>query len=193
MINNFNLDHWPIVYFYSNNIKLDDESFNAYKESYLSLLVKCKKNKEKMLLICNLNNNNNIDNISIKYIMKLSQFNKEIYKFNKEYLIGVCIICNSKSFKNILNLYFTVSKPAAPYKLCRNIEKANIFIKEKCNINFDLNIYKNNTNEFINHEEIENEESEENEGIYNEENIENNDNLENEDDIENLNIEIIKI
>jgi hypothetical protein len=185
-MNNFNLDHWPIVYFNSNNIMLDDDSFNEYKENYLSLLVKCKKNKEKMLLICNLNNNNNIDNIPIKYIMKQSQFNNEIYKYNKEYLMGVCIICNSKSFKNILNLYFTVSKPAAPYKLCRNIEKANIFIKEKCNINFDLNIFK--TNISINQDDkYENENEDDNEKEDNEKNEVNKDNE------VNLNIEIIKI
>ena len=144
MINNFNLEHWPIVYFNINNINLDDELFEEYKEFYLKLLIKCKKSKEKMLFICDLSTMNNSENIQMKYIIKQSEFNKEIYKFNKEYLNAVCIICKNKSIKTILNLYFSVSKPASPFKLCRSIEKANNYIKEKCNINFDVNIFKIN-------------------------------------------------
>ena len=91
-----------------------------------------------MVLICNLNNTGNVP---LNYIMKQAQFNKEIYKFNKEYLRGVCILCSDKNFKNILNLYFSVSKPAAPFKLCRSFSKVNKYLDEKFNIKFDSHVF----------------------------------------------------
>jgi hypothetical protein len=139
--NNFNLTHWPIVYLKSisgNNIT--DESFEDFKKMYLELLVKAKKNNEKIILICNINTSGNIP---LKYIMKQAQFNKEIYKFNKEFVKGVCILCKDKSFKNILNLYFSVAKPAAPFKLCRSYEKANKYLNEIFNVNFKTEIFEN--------------------------------------------------
>ena len=140
MINNFNLDYWPIVYFKGNasSSVMTDELFEEYKKYYLNLLVKCKRNNEQIVLICDMNN---IKDIQMKYVMKQSQFNKEIYKFNKAYVKGVCILCDDKNFKNILNLYFTVSKPATPYKLCRSISKANAYINETLNTNFDISIF----------------------------------------------------
>ena len=75
-----------------------------------------------------------------EYIMKQSYFNREIYKFNKDYVKTVCILCNDKNLKNILNLYFSVNKPAAPYKLCRSFDKINKYLNQNFKINFDSNI-----------------------------------------------------
>ena len=131
MFINFNLENWPIVYFKSNNTPINDESFEEYKKYYLNLLIKCKKNNEKMIIICDLINFNNNESMPIKYLLKQSQFNKEIYKFNKEYLKCVCIICKNKNFKNILNIYFSLAKPAAPFKLCRSYDKSTLYLIEK--------------------------------------------------------------
>lgn len=148
MIENFNLEYWPIIYFKSNNkneSNLTDDNFNKYKEFYLNLLVKCKRNKEKMTIICDLMEINPINNnVPMKYIMKHVQFNKEMQKFNKEYLNGVCILCNNKNIKNILNIYFGMVKPITIIKVCRSYSKGNIFIKDKLNLNFDINIYNKN-------------------------------------------------
>jgi hypothetical protein len=138
MIVDFNLDNWPIVYFKLNNNEINETSFDEYKRYYLNLLIKCKNNNEKMVLICNLNNSTNMP---LSWVMKQAQFNKEIQKHNKDYVKTVCIMCKEKSFKNILNLYFSVSKPAAPYKLCRSYEKVNKYLLEKFNITFDSRIY----------------------------------------------------
>jgi len=139
--NNFNLDNWPIVYLKTiNGNNITDESFEEFKKMYLELLVKAKKNNEKMILICNLNTSGSLP---LKYIMKQAQFNKEIYKYNKEYVKGVCILCKDKSFKNILNLYFSVAKPAAPFKLCRTYEKSNKYLLENFNVKFDVSIFEN--------------------------------------------------
>ncbi len=140
---NFNLEHWPIVYFKSGGVPLNDESFEEYKKYYLNLLIKCKKNNEKMVLISDLNNSKEFQ---LNYVMKQAQFNKEIYKFNKEYVTCVCILCNDKNYtslKNILNLYFTMIKPAAPFKLCKSFDKINKYLLHN-NITFDSNVFGSN-------------------------------------------------
>ena len=140
MISNFNLDYWPIVYFKSSGNEINDEIFEEYKKYYLNLLIRCKNNNEKMVLICNLNK---LTIYPIEFIMKQAEFTKQIYKFNKEYVRCVCILCKDKNFKNILNLFFTFVKPASPYKLCRSYEKVNKYLFENFNIIFDTNIIDN--------------------------------------------------
>jgi len=137
MINNFNTKNWPIVYFKSSESTITDNSFEDFKEYYLKLLIKCKNNNEKMVLICDLNT---LTSYNMELIAKQAQFTNEIYKFNKEYLKCVCILCKNKSFKNILNLFFTLVKPAAPYKLCRSFNKVNKFLFDKFNITFNSNL-----------------------------------------------------
>ena len=137
MIADFNLENWPIVYLKLNNNEINKESFEEYKKYYLGLLIRCKNNNEKMVLICNLNTTRIMPP---EYIMKQSYFNREIYKFNKDYVKTVCILCNDKNLKNILNLYFSVNKPAAPYKLCISFDKINKYLNQNFKINFDSNI-----------------------------------------------------
>ena len=138
MIKNFNLDNWPIVYFSNNsNESMDDNKFDELKEFYLNLLVKCKRNKEKMIIIFNLNNLSEASP-SMKYVMKFAQFSKSIYKFNKEFLTGVCLLSTNKYLKDLLNIYFSITKPASPVKICRSKQKANKFFKDKLNITIDL-------------------------------------------------------
>lgn len=160
MIENFNLEDWPIVYFKSENNEnnVDNDNFEQYKEFYLNLLIKCKRNKEKMIIICDLMNiKSTNNNVPMKYIMKHVKFNKEMYKFNKEYVKGVCILCNNKNIKNILNIYFGMVKPATIIKVFRSYEKANIFIQDVLKTNFDVNIYNKTNIEEINKEETEEE------------------------------------
>tara|TARA_A100001015_G_C14492988_1_gene519976 strand:- start:38 stop:391 length:354 start_codon:yes stop_codon:yes gene_type:complete len=115
MVLSFNEENWPVVYFYIGNNEINDELFESYKINYLNLLLKCKRKKEKMILISDLNTDNNLP---IKYVMKQAMFNRKINNFNKLYVAAVCIYCKNSSFKNILNMYFTLTKPASPYKLC---------------------------------------------------------------------------
>jgi hypothetical protein len=140
MEKNFNLDKWPIVYFRTTDKAVNDDSLEEFKKFYLNLLIKCKKEKEKIILICEINLN---INIPLKFILKQAKFSKEIYKYNKEYVKCVAIICKDKNFKNILNLFFTFVTPACPYKLCRTFDKANKYFK-KFDIDFDTNYFNNN-------------------------------------------------
>ena len=159
MIADFNSDHWPIVYVKFNNNELNDESFEEYKKYYLNLLIKCKKENSKMYIIFNLDNTKSLP---MNYIVKQIQFNKEIEKFNKEYIKLASIICKSKAFKNILNLYFSMSKQAAPFKIFRCFNKMNTYFIDKFNINFNFNLLEPEMNNIMEEEEEEEEEEQEN-------------------------------
>lgn len=145
MTTDFNTDHWPVVYFKLKDYVVTDDIFEDYQKQYLNLLLRCKRNKERIILISNLSClNNHKESIPMNLLMKQVQFNKKVYEFNRKYVIGVCILCQSKIFKNMLNLFFTLTKPASPYKLCRSISKANKFISEKLNYSFDISVFELN-------------------------------------------------
>jgi len=155
----FNITYWPIVYFKLIG-NINDEHFEDYKINYLNLLIKCKKKKENILLIADLNSNYDMP---MKYIFKLALFNKKLFKFNKLYLQAVCIFNQSKSFKNLLKIYLSLITPSSPYKLCSSFDKINLYLKENLDIHFDTNIFnlnkekcRNNSNENENEKEKEN-------------------------------------
>jgi hypothetical protein len=159
MTSSFNTQNWPIVYFKSNEKGVNDETFDEFKKDYLSLLLLCKQKNEKMVLICNIDVK---ESIPMKYIMKQVQFNKEVYKFNKEYIKCVCIMCTDKNFKNILNLYFGMVRPAAPYKLCRSFFKVNKYLVEKHSITFDTQVFGDNNNNIDEEDDCQNDDYESN-------------------------------
>lgn len=140
MVLKFNEDNWPVVYFYLGKEEINEELFESYKVNYLNLLIRCKKEKKKMILISDLNTE---CSLPVKYVMKQAMFNRKINKFNELYVAAVCIYCKNKSFKNILKMYFTLTKPASPYKLCTSLEKINKFLEEKIDYKFDATIYEN--------------------------------------------------
>jgi hypothetical protein len=140
----FNVNYWPIVHFKLIG-NINDENFETYKLYYLNLLIKCKKNKEKIILIADLNSNYDMP---MKYIFKLALFNKKLFKFNKLYLNAVLIFSQSQSFKNLLKVYLSMITPSSPYKLCSSFEKINLYLTNNLNINFDANIFNlNNVNQ----------------------------------------------
>ena len=158
----FHTEKWPIVYFKVNMNNITDEIFEEYKKNYLSLLLRSKREGVKIVLICDLFHCFNYNTIETKYIMKQSEFNTETYKFNKEYLKCICILCKSSVLKNMLNLYFGMSKPAAPYKICKNFQKANEYLIQKYDLH-DIHVEKLCDWTDNNDEEEEEEEKEEEE------------------------------
>lgn len=133
----FNTKYWPIIYFKVCD-EINDENFEEYKVNYLNLLIKSKKNKDKVFLIADLNTE---IQIPMKYIFKLATFNKKLYKFNKLYLECVCIFSQSKTFKNILNIYLSLITPSSPYKLCSSFDKINIYLKNNFNLDFNTSVF----------------------------------------------------
>jgi len=158
MVLKFNEDNWPVVYFYLGDEEINEELFESYKVNYLNLLIKCKREKKKMILISDLNTEKSLP---IKYVFKQAMFNRKINKFNELYVAAVCIYCKNKSFKNILKMYFTLTKPASPYKLCTSLEKITTFLSEKIDYKFDATVYKDfnkssnkNENKIFNKEDL---------------------------------------
>lgn len=152
MVAEFNTEHWPIVYLRLGGKIVDDNIFEEYQKLYLNLLIKCKKNNEKMVLISDLSYFNNDNNIPMKYLMKQMQFSKKIYDFNKKYLKCVVILCKNKSTKNLIKSLMNFTKPASPNKICRTSKKANTYLYEKFQIKFNIEIFNkdlelNNDNE----------------------------------------------
>ena len=149
----FNTNYWPIVQF-SLIEEVNDENFEQYKVNFLNLLLRCKKNKEKMLLICDLESD---IGIPMKYVFKLALFNKKIFKFNKLYLQGVCVLSKSKTFKNIFKIYLSLITPSSPYKLCSSYAKINTYIEKEFQINFNTFVFSkdflNKTNIIRNNEQ----------------------------------------
>jgi hypothetical protein len=143
MIADFNIDYWPITYVKFNNNELNDESFEEYKKYYLTLLIRCKKENAKMYIIFDLNSTKDLP---MNYMMKQIQFNKDIEKFNKEYIKLASIMCKSKAFKNILNLYFSMSKQAAPFQIFRSFEKMNVYFYENFKIKFNFDVFDDGIN-----------------------------------------------
>jgi hypothetical protein len=136
----FNTKFWPLVYFYIDDNGMNQDDFEEYKKTYLKILVKCKKEKTKIILISDLNNQNKLE---LKYVMKQAYFNLKIEKFNKLYVRIVCVYLTDKSFKKILNMYFNICKPYCPYKICVSYDLINKFIKETTNEEHDTHIFKN--------------------------------------------------
>ena len=136
----FNTKHWPLVYFYINDTKMNESDFENYKKKYLQILLKCKKEKCQIILISDLNNQNKLD---IKYVMKQAYFNLKIEKFNKKYVKTVCVYMNDKNFKKILDVYFSVCPPYCPYKICETYKIIDEFIKEINNEVYNTSIFSN--------------------------------------------------
>jgi hypothetical protein len=162
MVAEFNTEYWPIVYLRFGGKVVDDDVFEEYQKFYLNLLIKCKKNNEKMVLISDLSHINSNNNLPMKYFMRQIQFSKKIYDFNKKYLKGVVILCKSKSFKNLIQSLMSFTKQAAPNKICRSYKKANLYLLEKFNIKFNVEIFNKEKELNIDDENEDNEENEDN-------------------------------
>ena len=94
----FNTKHWPLVYFYTDEKAMNDDDFEEYKKTYLQILLKCKKEKTKIILIADINNQKNLQ---LKYVFKQAQFNSKIEKFNKLFVTIACIYLKDKSMKSV--------------------------------------------------------------------------------------------
>ena len=136
----FNTKYWPLVYFFVDDNGMNENDFENYKKIYLQILLKCKKENVKIILISDLNNQKKVD---MKYVMKQAYFNLKIEKFNKLYVKVVCVYLKDKNFKKILNMYFNICKPYCPYKICNTYESINKFIKCELNEEYNTNVFSN--------------------------------------------------
>lgn len=163
---NFNTSFWPFVLITFNNIPLNDSLFEDYTRSYLQLLVKCKKNKEKIYVIIDINSFNNLP---IPYLLKQAQFNKKIFEYNKKHLNCAYIYCKNKLFKKIIKMYMMMEKTAVPLRIVRSLNKLNKSILDNYNIKFDSNNFFEKVEEDDEQDEENQEKENENQEIENKE------------------------
>lgn len=134
----FDLSKPPFLYIRFHDINITDENFEEYKREYLEILLQCKKKNEMKISIVDINH---LSNLSIPYMIKQSNLNRELYSIHQKYLTAVFIYCESKIFKELIKMHMFIEKPAVPLQICRSIEKLNQAITNQTNISFDSKVF----------------------------------------------------
>ena len=94
----------------------------------------CKKNKEKIILIIDVNE---FAGLPLQYMVKQKEFNKQIFHLNEKYLESVFIYCKNKMMKQMIQMNMMIEKTAAPLYICRSVEKLNRNIEKYTHKTFD--------------------------------------------------------
>ena len=118
--NFFNLDNWPIIYIKNKNNFLNDNILEEYKKDYLSILIRCKNNKEKIILFMDIYEKTEVQ---MPYIKKMAGFHKSVEEYNKLYVEYIYVLCKSKIMKNVISMLLSVETPAVSCKIIRSLDK----------------------------------------------------------------------
>ncbi len=121
----FNYHHRPFIYLQFQDIPITDENFEEYKREYLELLLTCKKQKDKIIPIIDINL---LPILPIPYMMKQTQMNKELFQIHKKYLYRVYIYCKNRIFQEMIQMYMFVEKTAVPIHICNSFQKIDASI-----------------------------------------------------------------
>ena len=137
--NFFNLDNWPIVYIKNNNNVLNDEIIEEYKKDFLKIFIKCKNNKNKIILFMDIYEKSEVQ---MSYIKKITDFHKTMEEYNKLYIEYIYILCESKLLKNIISMVILSENKAVPCKIVRSLSKLrDDFLKNHSKDIKELKIY----------------------------------------------------
>jgi hypothetical protein len=138
--NIFNLEYWPIIYVKNNNATLTDEILEEYQKDFLKILIRCKTNKEKIVLLIDIYNKSNVQ---MNYMSKISQFHQRTEEYNKKYIDHIYILCESKFLKTMISMFLTNENPVAPCKVIRSLSKLrHAFHHNHSKDIKDLEVYK---------------------------------------------------
>jgi len=149
--NFFNLDNWPIVYIKNNNNWLNDEILEEYKKDYLSILIRCKNNKDKIILFMDIYERTEVQ---MPYIKKMAEFHKNVEEYNRLYVEYIYVLCKSKIMKNIISMLLSVESPAVSCKIIRSLDKLeSAFLENHKRDIKEFKIYKTLQNLMSNDEE----------------------------------------
>ncbi len=118
--NFFNLDNWPIIYIKNKNNFLNDPILEEYKKDYLTILIRCKNNKDKIILFMDIYEKTEVQ---MPYIKKMADFHKSVEEYNRLYVEYMYVLCKSKIMKNIILMLLSVETPAVPCKIIRSLDK----------------------------------------------------------------------
>lgn len=125
--NFFNLDNWPIIYIKNKNNFLNDEILEQYKKDYLIILIRCKNNKEKIILFMDIYEKTEVQ---MPYIKKMADFHKSVEEYNKVYVEYIYVLCKSKIMKNVISMLLSVESPAVRCKIIRSLDKLQVSFLE---------------------------------------------------------------
>ena len=149
--NFFNLDNWPIIYIKNKNNCLNDTILEEYKKDYLTILIRCKNNKEKIILFMDIYEKTEVQ---MQYIKKMADFHKSVEEYNKVDVEYIYILCKSKIMKNVISMLLSVETPTVPCKIIRSLDKLqNSFLENHSKDIKEFKIYKTLENVMSNDEE----------------------------------------
>jgi hypothetical protein len=149
--NFFDLDNWPIIYIKNKNNCLNDGILEEYKKDYLTILIRCKNNKEKIILFMDIYERTEVQ---MPYIKKMSEFHKSVEEYNKVYVEYIYVLCKSKIMKSIISMLLSVENPSVRCKIIRSLDKLqSAFLENHKKDIKELKIYKTLENLMCNDEE----------------------------------------
>ncbi len=127
-------DFRPFLYIRFHDVNISESLFEEYKENYLKELLVCKQNKEKIILIIDVNE---LPGLPLQYMVKQKEFNKQVFHLNEKYVECVFIYCKNKMMKQMIQMNMMLEKTAAPLYICRSVEKLNRSIQKHTKKEFD--------------------------------------------------------
>ena len=146
--NFFNLDNWPIIYIKNKNNCLNDVILEEYKKDYLTILIRCKNNKEKIILFMDIYEKTEVQ---MPYIKKMAEFHKSVEEYNRLYVEYIYVLCKSKIMKSIISMLLSVENPAVRCKIIRSLNKLqSSFLENHKKDIKEFKIYKTLENIIIN-------------------------------------------
>jgi hypothetical protein len=149
--NFFDLDNWPIIYIKNKNNCLNDAILEEYKKDYLTILIRCKNNKEKIILFMDIYEKTEVQ---MPYIKKMAEFHKSVEEYNRLYVEYIYVLCKSKIMKNVISMLLSIESPAVRCKIIRSLDKLQgAFLENHKKDIKEFKIYKTLENVMCNDEE----------------------------------------
>jgi hypothetical protein len=145
--NFFNVDNWPLIYVKNKVGYLNDELIEEYQKDFLKILIRCKNNKEKIILLMDIYEKSNVQ---MNYIQTFISFHKKTEDYNRIYIEHIYILCESKILKNILSMFISNENTIIPCKIIRSLSKLReSFLNNHSKSIEDFGIYKTLENVMI--------------------------------------------
>ncbi len=141
MFAKFMVSEFPIVYISINSDYFNDENFEYYKSSFLHLLLRAKREKQKMILLLDLFE---CDGATFKMenILKQGAFYKSVMDYALLYVQHVYILSNRNDLHVLIKIFKTFGKSLVPYKVVRDTEKIEQNIYKKYGEKVQLQNFK---------------------------------------------------
>jgi hypothetical protein len=123
MFAEFNYERFPIVNVLLNDV-IDEDDFNDFLGKWLKLYI----DERNFILIFD---TRNVNNVPIKYSIRMADFIKKLKKRPYHYLQKSIIILNNEHVKQLLNVIFKLQTPVAPVYLITDDTYINKLLSEE--------------------------------------------------------------